>query len=43
MSGIERSVPNRIGEYESDREWPQTVVPHVRCRVQDEVEQETML
>ena len=36
-------LPNRIGESESDREWPHTVVQHVHCCGQDVVKQETRL
>ena len=43
MSDIEQSVPSRIGEYEFDLGWPQTVGRRVHCRVQDVVGQGTRL
>ena len=43
VNDVEQSVPSRIGEYEVDQVWHQTVVRHVHWYVQDVEEQERML
>ena len=43
VNDVEQSVPSRIGEYEFDQVWHQTVVRHVHWYVQDVEEKERML
>jgi hypothetical protein len=40
VNDVESSVPSRIGEYEVDQVWLQTVAKHVHWYVQDVEEQE---